>query len=225
MGFFDDIEVQAEDSADGKVKLILRGAGASGDLEDRFRGQRAHQHERSARTSIKVKEWSILDVNKVKEDVGLIQKHYEDKGFYLAKVSFEVKQTESPTKFSSSTRSTITTKSRSRSITFLNNKRFTRRRAEGTFAARPAKADSSRFVSSSGSFKESAFKTDLQRLTYWYLDHGYVKFRYENPVVTVSDDKKWLYISIYVDEGEQYSMGTIDFSGDLLFTKDELHTI
>ena len=60
-------------------------------------------------------------------------------------------------------------------------------------------------------------------MTYWYLDHGYVKFRYENPVVTISDDKKWLYISIYVDEGDQYKIGSLDFSGDLLFTKDELH--
>ena len=38
---------------------------------------------------VKVKEYSILDVNKVKEDVALIQKHYEDKGFYLARVTYE----------------------------------------------------------------------------------------------------------------------------------------
>jgi outer membrane protein insertion porin family len=77
-------------------------------------------------------------------------------------------------------------------------------------------------LSGAGSFKDSGFKQDLQRLTYWYLDHGYVKFRYENPVVTVSDDKKWLYISIYVEEGEQYNMGAQEFSGDLLFSKEEL---
>ena len=60
------------------------------------------------------------------------------------------------------------------------------------------------FLSGSGNFKESSFKVDLQRLTYFYLDHGFVKFRYENPVVTVSDDKRFLFISIYVDEGDQY---------------------
>src|SRR5690606_38416767 len=75
----------------------------------------------------------------------------------------------------------------------------------------------------SGNFKESAFANDLQNLTFWYLDHGYIKFRYEKPVVTVSDDKKWLYISIYVEEGEPYSMGETDFGGDLLFPKEELH--
>ena len=63
---------------------------------------------------IKVKEYSILDVNKVKEDVGLIQKHYEDKGFYLAKVSLRGQADPSPMKSSSLTRSTTTTRSRSR---------------------------------------------------------------------------------------------------------------
>src|SRR5690606_402626 len=79
------------------------------------------------------------------------------------------------------------------------------------------------FMSGAGNFKDSSFKQDLQRLSYWYLDHGYIKFRYETPIITVSEDKKWLFISIYVDEGLQYSIGETDFSGDLLFTKDELH--
>ena len=171
---------------------------------------------------VKVKQWSILDVNKVKEDVGLIQKHYEDKGFYLAKVSFEVKKTDKPDEVQLIYKINDYDKVQIKRITFLNNKRFTDEELKGTMGETREGGFLS-FVSGSGSFKESSFKTDLQRLTYWYLDHGYVKFRYENPVVTISDDKKWLYISIYVDEGDQYKMGTIDFSGDLLFTKDELH--
>ncbi|CAM6054192.1 unnamed protein product [Sphagnum tenellum] len=38
----------------------------------------------------------------------------------------------------------------------------------------------------------------------------------------MSDDKKWLYISIYVDEGDPYRIGFVDFGGDLLFNKFEL---
>src|SRR5690606_25141013 len=107
-------------------------------------------------------------------------------------------------------------------ITFLNNKRFSDDQLKGVFRE-TSEGGFFSFMSSSGNFKESSFKQDLQILTLWYLDHGYVKFRYENPVVTVSDDKKYLYISIYVDEGEQYRMGSVDFGGDLLFPKDELH--
>jgi outer membrane protein insertion porin family len=105
--------------------------------------------------------------------------------------------------------------------TFLKNSKFNDSALKGVFRDTKEGGLFS-FISGSGNFKESAFKQDLQLLTLWYLDHGYVKFRYENPVVTVSDDKKFLYISIYVDEGDQYSMGTIDFGGDLLFTKPDL---
>jgi outer membrane protein insertion porin family len=221
MGFFDDVEIQAENTADAKVKLTIQVRERPVISKLDFEG-----NERISTSDlqdvVKVKQWSILDINKVKEDVGLIQKHYEDKGFYLAKVTFQVKNTDKPDEVQLIYRINDYDKVQIKKVTFLNNHRFTDDELKATMGETREGGFLS-FVSGSGSFKESAFKTDLQRLTYWYLDHGYVKFRYENPVVTISDDKKWLYISIYVDEGDQYKMSTLDFSGDLLFTKDELH--
>ncbi len=221
MGYFDDIEVQANSVAGDKVGLIYHMRERPVIAKVSFEG-----NERISTSDledvIKVKQWSILDVNKVKEDVGLVQKHYEDKGFYLAKVAFVVKATPKADEVELIYKINDYEKVQIKRITFLNNKRFNDEELKATMGETKEGGFLS-FVTSSGNFKESAFKTDLQRLTYWYLDHGYVKFRYENPVVTISDDKKWLYISIYVDEGEQYKMGTIDFSGDLLFTKEELH--
>src|SRR5690606_25048434 len=107
-------------------------------------------------------------------------------------------------------------------ITFLGNTAFTddqlkrtlRNTAEGGFFS---------WLPGSGNFKELDFKNDLQVLQYWYLNEGYVRFRHEPPIVTVSEDKRWVFITIKVDEGKQYKMGEIDFAGDLLFPKDELH--
>jgi outer membrane protein insertion porin family len=220
MGFFDDIEVQGE-VANGVVNLtyVVRERPVISKIE--FDGnERIGSSDLSEVT--KVKEWSILDVNKVKEDTALIQKHYEDKGFYLARVSFDIKplnadEVELTYKINDYDKVQI------KKITFLNNRHFSdnqlkmilQETREGGFFS---------FMTGSGNFKEGAFKQDLQRLTYWYLENGYVKFRYENPVVTVSDDKRFLFVTIYVDEGEQYSMGKIDFGGDLLFPKEELHS-
>lgn len=218
MGFFDDIEVQGEPK-DGTVDLIYRVHERPVISQVEFEG-----NERIATSDlkdvVKVKEWSILDVNKVREDAGLIQKHYEEKGFYLAKVGFDIrviKGDEVAVVYKINDYDKVQIKK----ITFLNNSKFTDDQLKSIFQETREGGFFS-FMSGSGSFKESAFKQDLQRLTYWYLDHGYVKFRYENPVITVSDDKRWLYISIYLDEGEQYSMGPLDFAGDLLFPKQEL---
>lgn len=171
---------------------------------------------------IKLKEYAILDINKVKEDIGAIQKHYEDKGFYLARVSYEVKKTDKPDEVHLTYKISDYEKVRVKKITFINNHRYDDERLKNTMR-NTKEGNFFSWASSSGNFKESAFKQDLQALTYWYLDHGFVKFRYETPVVTVSADKKWLFISIYVDEGEKYNVGDIDFSGDLLYSKDELH--
>jgi outer membrane protein insertion porin family len=222
MGYFDDIQVDAEkDPTSGaNLTLTVRERPVVGAIE--FEG-----NERITTTDleavIKVKQWSILDVNKVKEDIGLITKSYEDKGYYLAKVSFEVviPDPKKPDEVTLRYKINDFDKVQIKKITFLNNHAFTDEQLKNVLGeTREGGAFS--FMSNSGNFKEAAFKNDLQRLVYYYLDNGYVKFKYESPVVTISDDKRWLYITIYVDEGEKYNTGTIDFSGDLLFGREEL---
>ncbi len=153
--------------------------------------------------------------------MALIQKHYEDKGFYLAKVSYDLKMVK-PDEVELTYKVNDYDKIQIKKITFLNNRHYSDEKLKSVLGETREGGFFS-FISGSGNFKESAFKQDLQRLTYWYLDHGFIKFKYENPVVTVSDDKKWLFISIYMDEGEPYHMGSIGFGGDLLFPKTELH--
>jgi outer membrane protein insertion porin family len=219
MGFFDNIVVTGEALGGHATKLIFtvkeRPAIAKLEIEGNERIA-----TKDLEDVIKVKEWSILDVNKVREDMALIQKHYEDKGFYLAKVNFDVKRLKDD-EVKLTYKVNDFEKVQIKKITFLNNRRFSNEQLKSVFQETREGGFFS-FMSGSGNFKDSAFKIDLQRLTYWYLDHGYIKFRYENPVVTVSDDKKYLYISIYVEEGEPYTMGKTDFGGELLFSKDEL---
>jgi outer membrane protein insertion porin family len=218
MGFFDDISMDAEKDGEG-VKLTLSIRERPVISEVAFDG-----NERVSTADlegvIKVKVWSILDINKVKEDVALIVKHYEDKGFYLAKVSFDVVQLKAD-EVKLTYKVSDYEKVQIKKITFLNNHALTDLELKAALGETREGGFFS-FMSGSGNFKESAFKTDLQRLTLAYLDKGYVKFKYDSPVITVSDDKQWLYITIYVDEGPQYKMGTIDFSGDLLFSRTEL---
>lgn len=220
MGYFDDIEVQAEAAGKGEVALIYvvheRPVIAAVDFEGSERISFS-----DLKDVIKVKQWSILDYNQVKEDLQRIQKHFEEKGYYLAKVTYEVKSTK-PGEVNLFYKVSDYDKVQIKKITFLNNKSFTDSQLKAMLGETKEGSILS-FLSGSGTFKESAFKQDLQRLTFWYLEHGYLKFRYTNPTVTISDDKKWVYISIYVEEGDQYAIRNVDFSGELLFSKDELH--
>ena len=218
MGYFDDIVISKDDSEKGVVltydfkerpiinDILFEGNEkiSTSDLED----------------AVKVKKWSILDTTKVQSDVEIIQKQYEEKGYYLAKITYEVRK-DKDGEVKLVYKIADYDKVEIKKVIFLNNRRFPTEKLQGVFAE-TKEGTSANFLSSSGTFKEAAFKVDLQRLTYFYLENGYLKFRYENPVITISDDKKYVFISVYVEEGDQYSIGSYDFSGDLLFPKDEL---
>ncbi len=218
MGYFDDLEFQGE-RVDGGMRLFLIVRERPVISKITFEGNEKQTKE-ELEAVIKVKQWSILDQTKVKDDTALLTKHYEDKGFYLTKITFDVKSIKAG-EVELVYRVNDYEKVQIKKITFLNNKAFTDAQLKSTLMETKEGGFFS-FMGSSGNFKESAFKTDLQRLTYWYLDQGYVKFHYDAPSVTVSDDKKWVYITIHVEEGDKYQMGKIDFSGDLLFGREEL---
>ena len=159
MGYFDEIEILADRLPDDKVKVIVQVRERPVISKIEFEG-----NERISTSDlqdvIKVKQWYILDVNKVKEDVGLIQKHYEDKGFYLAKVNFEVKKTDKPDEVELIYKINDYDKVQIKKITFLNNRRFTDEELKGALAETREGGFLS-FVSGSGNFKESSFKTDF----------------------------------------------------------------
>jgi outer membrane protein insertion porin family len=218
MGYFDEIEFRKE-AAGGGIDLVIEFKERPVVNDVTFEGNEKVTTS-DLEEVIKVKKWSILDINKIQQDVDLIQKHYEEKGFYLAKVSYEVRPS-SDGEVKLVYKVADYSKVEIKHITFLNNKAFSDDKLRGVFAETKV-GDSVSLLSSSGTFKEASFKIDLQRLQYFYLENGYLKFRFETPVVTISDDKKYVYISVFVDEGVPYTIAGYDFGGDLLFSKEEL---
>ena len=69
---------------------------------------------------------------------------------------------------------------------------------------------------------DEMFERDTQILRFVYWNQGYVQAKIDRPQVTVSPDKKNIFITIHVEEGDQYEVGEVDFAGDILFPKEEL---
>jgi outer membrane protein insertion porin family len=168
---------------------------------------------------IKTREFNILDISTLKNDVLLLQKHYEDKGFFLALAKYELINNQN-----GSVEVVFKIKEwdkvRVKKITFLGNrainddelKTFMQTREESYFS----------FLSGSGSFKEMNFQTDVERLKYLYKTRGYLQINVQNPEVTASEDKKWIFITVRLTEGPQFSVNNVSFNGELLFTESEM---
>lgn len=168
---------------------------------------------------IKTKEFNILDISTLKNDVLLLQKHYEEKGYFLALASYSISNNSNGSvevKFKIKEWDKV----RVKKITFLGNKdindaelkNFMQTREESYFS----------FLSGSGNFKEINFQTDIERLKYYYKTRGYLQINVQNPEVTASEDKKWIFITVRLQEGPQFSVNDVSFNGELLFTDEEM---
>jgi len=63
---------------------------------------------------------------------------------------------------------------------------------------------------------------DLETLRSFYLDRGYLTFKNTSTQVAISPDRKGIYITINIDEGEKFTVDNIIFSGEMILTKERL---
>ncbi len=56
---------------------------------------------------------------------------------------------------------------------------------------------------------------DLERLRSHYLDRGYINMDISSTQVSITPDKKHVYVTVNVDEGEKYSVREVKLTGDL----------
>ena len=63
---------------------------------------------------------------------------------------------------------------------------------------------------------------DLERLSSFYLDRGYVDFSVDSTQVAMSPDKRRMYVAANITEGEVYTVTDIKLTGDLILKDEDL---
>lgn len=74
-------------------------------------------------------------------------------------------------------------------------------------------------------YSKEKFAADLEILRSFYMDHGYINFKVESTQVSLSVDKKFVYLTINVSEGEQFFFKKMSLEGDIIVDRDQLQTI
>jgi outer membrane protein insertion porin family len=104
----------------------------------------------------------------------------------------------------------------------LGNKAFTEKELLSQLESGPARTLSIPMLSSRDKFAKEKLVGDLEALNSFYRDRGYLNFEIVSSQVSLTPDKQGVFITISVNEGDQYKIGTVDVYGVERLTQQQV---
>ena len=78
------------------------------------------------------------------------------------------------------------------------------------------------FFTNDDRYSREKLKGDIETLTSYYKDRGYVEFNLNSSQVTITEDKKSVYITLNIEEGDTFRINKISIAGDIPIDEDLL---
>ncbi|MBE9532196.1 MAG: outer membrane protein assembly factor BamA [Proteobacteria bacterium] len=168
--------------------------------------------------TVTLKKNTILDRVLIKENAEAIEALYASEGFYLATVTPELTRSDPDVglTFNIDEGKEV----RVKKITIIGNDQMSDHQLLKAMKTK-RKGFFSR-LTGSGKFDQFQFQSDLNSIVNFYFDNGYIKSDIVDQSVQLSEDKRWFYITIAIIEGDQYTTGEVNISGDILNTRTEI---
>src|SRR5450830_50050 len=215
-GFFKDVRIEAE----GNVLVVQveeRPAIASVD----FTGIKEFDKDQltKALKEIGVAESRIFDKSQVDRAEQELKRQYLSRGLYGAKVTTTITPVER-NRVAVSFAVDEGDVSRIKQINIVGNKAF----SDGNLRDQLKLTTPGWFTwyTKADQYSKQKLAGDIESLRSYYLDRGYLEMQIESTQVSITPDKKDIYITININEGEKYTVSDIKLDGEMFGMQDDL---
>ncbi len=215
MGYFDDVRIEAEDDAAGKV-VVIHVKEKPTIRHVRFEGNRVFD-DKEMKENMTLKTGSILNVFHVQNNIQRIEGLYKDKNYHNVKVDYEIKET-------SNNQADVTfkidegKKVRIEHIYFEGNQAFPDKKLKKQMGTSEKSWLS--FITNSGDLNTEDLNQDAGRLEAFYQNQGYIRAKVGEPQVVFEEEG--ISVTIKIEEGPRYTVGSVGVEGELIFPSDVL---
>ena len=222
-GIFEFIEVKREELPGNIVNFVVEVTPKFRVLNVTYEGNREVKTRR-LNNDVKTVANGPLDERQIKEDTQKIYEYYQKRGFNQAQISYSIDRNRS-TGFA-----TVTFKIREGArvkideVNFIGNDSIKSRRLRKEMETK--KWSWLSWLLGTGRLKDDLFDEDLDKLRDFYKEEGFLDVQIAEDKITFDYPKSdKLVITIRIDEGRQYRVGDITFTGNKLFPEQLLSYI
>jgi outer membrane protein insertion porin family len=217
MGFFETVDAQVSDTPAGKVLVFVVVENPT--IQEVHISGNKKIKEKDILAAISTRPYSVVQKNLISEDVQKIVKLYHQKGYFNADVKSSIEFPKDPRKATVTFAINEHGKVYIKSISFIGNKSFSGRKLRGIMETKEKMFVVSWFTER-GILQKDILDTDLDRLSVFYHDKGFMDAKVGTPEIAMKDDG--FYIEIPVEEGERYRVSSVEVTGDLLENHERL---
>jgi len=218
MGYFTDVKLDVSDTPEGRVLTLLVKEKPA--IKEIIVIGNLKQKRDSILEATDLKPFIVVSEANIQENINKIINFYRDKGFYEAKVTYEL-QPVTDTEANLVLKIDEGGKLAIKEIEFEGNHSVKSKDLRGIMETKEKSLLS--WITGTGKLSKDTLERDLEKVSAYYFNHGHIKAKVGEPKINIKGNS--IYIIIPVEEGPQYKVGKIDFQGDLLEDKAKLQSL